>query len=72
MLIKLQYRNASSKSPGAYSITKFCGRRLFEARRLFEGGAYITASIVQVIIKVEYKKFVTYSYLQALFIAQLQ
>ena len=52
------YRSASNKRRGAYLFSKLWGGRLFEDGRLFGGGAYTIASIVQVNLKK--KNFVTY------------
>ena len=53
-------------------ILKLWGGLFFVGWRLFEGGAYMIAPILQVIQKSKRKNYVTYSYLQAFVIAKIQ
>ena len=54
--LKATYRNALNKRPSTYLIKTLSGR-LFEGWRLFERGAYIIASMVQVIYKRKIQEF---------------
>ena len=65
-------RSAITLRTGNYSVFNALFWRLVESWCQFEGEAYIIALILQVIHKSKYKNVFTYSYLQAIFIAQLK